>query len=131
MRVPLIRFSEAQIEAGGAPTFQYRFTYGFTDPEGRTRSAHGSDMPYFFANIDKAPIADGPHAAALAGVASGSLLAFARTGDPNNDAAPNWPRYSIEGRATMRIDVEPELLADPAGADRAAWSSFVVPGLRG
>jgi para-nitrobenzyl esterase len=128
MRVPMIRFTEAAARAGGRPPFQYLFTWGTPDPEGRIRSVHGLDMPYFFDNVDKAPLADGPHAAPLALVASGSLVALARHGAPGHEALPEWPSYSTETRATMQLDVEPALALDPFGEERRAWKGIEVPG---
>jgi para-nitrobenzyl esterase len=130
MRFPL-SFSEAQIEAEGAPTFQYRFTHRIPDPEGRVRSMHGSDMPFFFDNVDKAPLADGPFAESLTRIASRSLIAFATTGSPANDAVPEWPPYTLEEKSTMRLDREPELETDPCGAERSAWEGISAPVLRG
>ncbi|HVY04300.1 MAG TPA: carboxylesterase family protein, partial [Caulobacterales bacterium] len=31
-------------------------------------------------------------------------VAFAKTGNPNNDAIPNWPAYDANARATMVFD---------------------------
>ena len=45
-------------------------------------------MPFFFDNLDKAPAADGPHAAPLVRAMSGALVALAPHGDPNHDAIP-------------------------------------------
>ena len=130
MRVPMIRFSEALAEAGGRPGYEYLFTWGTPDAEGRLRSMHGVDMAYFFDNVDKVPRADGPEAAALTRMSSGALVALARDGAPGHEALPPWPAYTPEDRATMRLDVEPELLSDPFGAERRAWDGFIVPGLR-
>ena len=130
MRVPMIRFTEAAALAGGRPPYQYMFTWGVPDPEGRVRSVHGLDMPYFFDNVDKAPLADGPHAARLTRVASGSLVALARRGAPGHGAVPTWPSYTTDTRATMQLDVDPTLAFDPFGEERRAWEGIEVPGLR-
>ncbi len=91
---------------------------------------HGLDMPYFFDNVDKAPLADGPHAEPLTRAASGSLVALARHGTPGHDALPQWPTYTAETRATMQLDVEPAVTFDPFGEERRAWEGIEVPGLR-
>jgi para-nitrobenzyl esterase len=130
MRVPMIRFTEAAAEAAGRPPYQYVFTWGSPDPEGRIRSLHGLDMPYFFDNVDKAPLADGPHAAPLTLAACGSLVALARHGTPGHEALPAWPSYTTETRATMQLDLEPALAFDVCGEERRAWEGMEVPGLR-
>ena len=58
-------------------------------PDGVERAGHGSDMPFFFDNLDKAPASDGPHAAPLVRAMSGALVALARSGDPNHDGDPD------------------------------------------
>ena len=58
---PHIRLSEARLQAGGAGVWMYLFAWGFPDATGRRWSAHGTDMPYFFDNVDKAAIAQGDH----------------------------------------------------------------------
>ena len=121
MRVPHIRVAEAKVDGGGAPTFMYLFAWGRPDPTGRIRSGHGSDMPYFFDNLDKAPMADGPHAAALIRATCGTLIALAHTGDPNHDALPDWPTYTATDRATMLLDVESAVELDPFSAETRAW----------
>jgi para-nitrobenzyl esterase len=130
MKVPMIRFTEAAAEAGGRAPYQYLFTWGSPDPEGRVRSVHGLDMPYFFDNVDKAPLADGPHAKQLSRVASGSLVALARRGAPGHEALPEWPPYTTDTRATMQLDVEPALTFDLCGEERRAWEGVEAPGLR-
>jgi carboxylesterase type B len=44
-------------------------------------------------------------------------IAFAREGDPG------WPAYEKTRRATMRFDTVSEVVDDPEGAQRAAWSA--------
>ncbi len=52
-------------------------------------------------------------------------IAFARTGDPNHRGLPAWPAYDAGERPTMRFDTTVELLDDPAGADRAAFTELL------
>ena len=39
--------------------------------------------------------------------------AFARTGDPNTGALPDWPTYDTANRATMIFDDSCKVLNDP------------------
>jgi para-nitrobenzyl esterase len=130
-RVPQIRLAEAKVQGGGNPTYMHLFTWGLTDPTGRVRSPHGIDMPYFFDNVDKAPMSQGPHAERLASTMSGVLSTFAHTGVPGFDGLPTWPPYTLESRATMLLGLEPVVENDPGGAERASWSAIRLPGLRG
>jgi len=130
-RIPQIRLAEAKVEGGGRPTYMHLFTWGPRDPRGRVRSPHGIDMPYFFDNVDKAPMSQGPHAGPLASMMSGALSALAHTGAPGHDGLPPWPPYTLESRATMLLGLEPVVEHDPGGTERASWSEIKLPGLRG
>jgi para-nitrobenzyl esterase len=102
MRVPHIRYAEALLDGGAVNPRMYLFDLRQPSLDGVERAGHGSDMPFFFDNLDKAPAADGPHAAPLVRTMSGALIALARSGDPNHESLPTWPGYSVSDRATMR-----------------------------
>jgi para-nitrobenzyl esterase len=129
MRIPHVRLSEAKLAGGGAPTWMYSFAWGHPDPTGRVRSGHGSDMPYFFDNVDKASLAAGPHAVPLVTATSRALTAFAYSGDPNHDELPEWPSYTLEVRSTMRFDTPSLVEADPNGVERLCWDGVPLGGL--
>jgi para-nitrobenzyl esterase len=129
MRIPHIRLSEAKLEGGGSPAWMYSFAWGHPDPTGRVRSSHGSDMPYFFDNVDKASIASGPQAGPLVTATSRALTALAYSGDPNHDELPRWPSYDLEDRLTMRFDTPPSVEQDPNGAERICWDGISLGGL--
>jgi para-nitrobenzyl esterase len=129
--IPHIRMAEAKIEGGGAPAYLYSFAWGRPDPTGTIRSGHGSDMPYFFDNVEKATIATGPQGQPLTKAMSGALVALARMGDPNHEDLPHWPAYTVGLRSTMRFDVPPTVEDDPRSAERAAWDGISLAGLGG
>ncbi|MFN8027418.1 MAG: carboxylesterase family protein [Acidimicrobiia bacterium] len=120
MRIPHVRLAEA-VAAGNGRAFMYRFAWGGLGPDGIVRSGHGSDMPFCFDNLAVATAFDGPHAAPLVQAMSGALVSLARDGRPGHLGTPMWPAYDTDLRATMRIDVEPELEFDPCGVERALW----------
>jgi len=78
-----------------------------------------------FNNVDKsvALTGDGEDARALEDQMSSSWIAFARTGNPNNPAVPNWPEYDPKRRAVMVFDVESHVVNDPNGAARKLFAS--------
>ena len=51
-----------------------------------------------------------------------ALLAFAKTGDPNNPVIPHWAPYDLAGRATMIFDTETRVEADPRKPFRELWA---------
>jgi para-nitrobenzyl esterase len=129
MRMPHIRSSEAMLHADEAPVWMYVFAWGFPDASGRKWSAHGTDMPYFFDNVDKASIAAGPHAAQLVEDTSGALVSLAYTGDPNHGELPQWPTYGLGDRFTMRFDTPSSVASDPFRAERLCWDGIPLDGL--
>lgn len=128
-RMPHVRLAEAKLRGGSAGVWMYLFAWGYPDPTGRVRAAHGSDMPYFFDNVDKAPMAAGPHADSLVASMSGALAAFAYTGDPNHDGMPEWLPYDTVERPSIRFDVPCVLDRDPFGEERRCWEDVAVAGL--
>jgi para-nitrobenzyl esterase len=130
-RIPHVRLAEAKVQAGGAPTYMYAFAWGQPDPTGTIRSLHGMDMPFFFDNIEKAPVAAGPHAEALVKTMSGSLTAFAHTGNPCHEGLTAWPAYTLERRTTLFFDVQPKVEDDPRGTERICWERIQLSGIGG
>jgi para-nitrobenzyl esterase len=128
-RIPHVRYADALIEGGGEAPWVYLYGYMQPGPDGIPRSGHGGDTPYFFNNVDKAPVMAGPQAGPLTAITSGALVALARTGNPNHPAIPAWPRYSPTRRPTMVFDVEPRVEDDPMSAEREIWDRTEVPDL--
>ena len=127
MRIRHIRYAEALLDGGATNPRMYLFDFRRPSLDGVERAGHGSDMPFFFDNLDKAPASDGPHAAPLVRAMSGALVALARSGDPNHEGLPSWPGYSTSERPTMIFDVESRLESDPMSAERRVWDDSALP----
>ena len=54
----------------------------------------------------------------VADTMSETLIAFAKTGDPNNARIPNWKKYELSDRATMIFDVKSRMENDPRKGER-------------
>ena len=54
----------------------------------------------------------------LADLMSDAWIAFARTGNPQTRALPQWPTYDAARRPTMIFDVIPRIVDDPDGDER-------------
>src|SRR5207253_2162814 len=75
---------------------------------GILRSAHALEIPFVFDNLDRGRAevltGTGPERQGIADAMHRSWIAFARDGNPQHAGLPEWPRYDIDRRATMRFD---------------------------
>jgi para-nitrobenzyl esterase len=113
--------AERKAAQHGAPVFLYYLTWETPVGGGIFKTPHTLDIPFMFDNVDRAVAltGDGPEARSLENQMSSAWIAFARTGDPNNAALPQWPSYDAESRATMLFDAPPHVVDDPKGDVRA------------
>ncbi|MEA1786018.1 carboxylesterase family protein [Arenibacter sp. GZD96] len=101
--------------AGGAPVYMYLFTWQSPVFDGKYKSLHCMELPFVFDNVERAKnmTGGGKEAHILADKMSRAWINFAKTGDPNHDGIPEWPKYNIKNTATMHFDnttgVKPQL----------------------
>ena len=126
-RIPSIRLAE--INAKRAPTYMYLFTYRSQTkgPTGVEYGAmHGLEVAFVF-HVDSAQAYTyvGPKGswAHLSDQMVQAWTRFARSGDPNGPLLPFWPRYDTDQRATMEFGHRTDVVLDPYGAERKAWSA--------
>ncbi|MEV0764757.1 carboxylesterase family protein [Nocardia sp. NPDC050435] len=118
-RISTLRIADGHVRHGSNPVYCYLFCWESPVEGGKYGSTHILDSPFWFNNVDTAPITgDAPERYPLARRMSKALLAFARTGDPNHDGLPDWPAYRVGDRPTMIIDRTCEVRLDPYGAER-------------
>ena len=103
-RGPEIPYIAARSRLNGC-TWSYLFNMDQPIDGGNT-PWHCCDIPYVFHNIDLVEYPGGPGAEGLAEKvqeeAFRSVMAFARTGDPNNGTIPQWPA-SREGKEAVLV----------------------------
>jgi para-nitrobenzyl esterase len=117
--------AERKAAQGGAPIYMYYLTWETPVGGGIFKSPHTLDIPFMFNNVDKAVAltGDGTEARRLEDQMSSAWIAFARTGDPNNETIPHWPAYDGETRATMVFDSKTEIVNDPMAEVRRILAS--------
>ena len=122
-RIMSIRLAERKAAGGTAPVFMYLFAFETDVAGGKVKAGHGLEVPFVFDLTDEAPMTGSrPEKADVAAAMSTAWLAFARTGDPNHDGIPEWPRYDTTTRATLVFDVACRVELDPLPEERVVWA---------
>lgn len=103
-----------------APTFLYMFSWHTPQLDGRPRSFHCSEIPFAFANTDKAENYTGSsdEARPLSDKVAKAWINFARHGDPNHDGLPQWPAFNDDNGAMMVFNNTCGVQHDPDGESR-------------
>lgn len=123
---------EAEMRAAaGTPAFVYQLDWQARMRDGRLGAYHTADIALMFDTLSAPGSgANGPGSQRMADLMSETLLAFARTGDPNHSGLPRWTPYSLERRETMIMDLPPRMADDPRGDERRFFGRipYVQPG---
>ena len=113
--VATILQAERKFRQGAAPVYVYLLAWETRADEGRLRAHHALDVPLVFGNIEnmRSMVGPGPEPQHISDVMSAAWVAFARNGNPNTDALPDWPAYDLGRRATMIFDDKSYVQEDP------------------
>ncbi|ADF53789.1 MAG: carboxylesterase/lipase family protein [Zunongwangia sp.] len=122
---------QSGIEAANAKLKQespvYLAWFGWESPlfDGRHRAFHCIDISFWLLNTDLMITHTGGGAIPrqLSQKMSKSLLSFMRTGDPNCDALPLWPRYTAKDVETMILNNKCSVSNNSDQQARAALSN--------
>ena len=112
-RIPEIQYIAERSKLNPA-TWSYLFNMDQPIDGGNT-PWHCSDIPYVFRNIDLVEYPHGPGAEEglaerVQEQAFQSVIAFARSGDPNNPAIPAWPACQEGKEKVLLLDGNPRTL---------------------
>ena len=104
-----------------APVYKYYFQWYSPVRGGLLRAMHTMDVPFAFYNQDVAvsEVGTGVHQLEMAERHSASIVAFARTGAPDNHLIPAWPAYDTSRRATMVMNDDWRVVDNPYGEEKA------------
>lgn len=126
--VDSLRLADHLVEAG-APVWSYRFDYAEADPCGL---CHGSDLAYTF-TLGQPGKGRGSFTAAeqqLSDRMRDGFIAFARTGDPQTTAIPEWPLHAPSEPQYLKFDTTIAVANYYLGSERrAAWQSVPLTAL--
>ncbi|MFJ9692486.1 carboxylesterase/lipase family protein [Kitasatospora sp. NPDC101183] len=128
-RVPSLRLAEAQ--SRWRPTYVYQFDWHVPYVPGlpaaqNLGAMHTLELPFVFGTLalDAYPrgaqtVAEQrPALTALSGRMMDAWTSFARS------AAPGWPQYSAQSRATRIWDLDPTVRYAPHEDERALWDAY-------
>lgn len=126
--------SATQATLAGNGGWLYQFDYATTKPVfGRSVGAtHAAEIPFTFNRFNSPDPGElfgydtkDAVASELAQRWSDTLIAFARTGNPNEAGLPKWPQYDSETRATMVLDATPRIDHDLNRDLRKLWENVL------
>ena len=123
-RIPALRLAAAQ--ASHATVYGYLWTWGSPAFGGMIGAAHAIEIPFVFDLVEDHRLhvfvgADAP--TELSRATHQAWVEFARHGVPAADTLPTWPPYDTGERATMVLDVEPQVALDPQSTSRKFWET--------
>ena len=124
--IPVTRVLEAYVNHQ-LESYCYIFTYA-----SRVHGAalHTIEIPFVFGNIDtsdaiKGAIGNSEVEKELTKKVMKCWVAFARTGNPNQNDLPKWLPYDLKKRSTMMLGEESKLVNDPLEVFRKAWENII------
>ena len=125
-----IRTCEA-VAAARSSAWLYRFDLPSSIMGGALGATHGCEVAFTFndyARPEISRIADAhyhdpkdPVVRQLAEQWSNTVLAFARTGDPNGAGLPHWSPYAADKRSVLILDAASRIEQNPDSALRKRW----------
>jgi para-nitrobenzyl esterase len=99
------RWIASKVSAGGSPAYLYRFEYVLGALQARRAGAyHGSEIPFVFDRMPEVRVTDDD--VRVEHALHNCWVAFARTGKPACDDAPDWPTF-VPGGKWMVFDAHP------------------------
>ena len=118
--------------SAGSHTWVFQFDWGTPIDGGKWGAHHGLDVPFVFDTVSLVPetVGTAETAQPLATLMSGTWIEFARHGNPNHSALPQWPVYDLARRPTMVFDKKTRVVDDPRGNERRLFQQvpYVQPG---
>jgi para-nitrobenzyl esterase len=117
LRRPACEQATRKAALSRAPAYAYIYAWRTPVLDERPGPFHGSEIAFTFDNAELCDHYSGgsTEAIVLSKKVSTAWVSFARTGNPNHDDLPHWPKYTSERRATMQFDRPCEVRNDPEG----------------
>ncbi len=105
--------------------YTYYFNHAIPWPEHPEFQAfHTGEVVYMLSNLDKLPRPFTDTDRAVAAAASGYLVNFVRTGDPNGAGLPRWNSFSKNPPETLEISENTRMRPLMSPAKLAFWATY-------
>jgi para-nitrobenzyl esterase len=115
--------AERKAAQAGAGAWLYLWEWATPAFDGKLGAVHGHDVDASFNLYRNGMCGTGEKAGrTMAKRLASTFVAFAKTGNPDNDQIPHWPRYDVSTRPTMIFDADTRVENDPRSAIRKYWS---------
>ena len=120
--------AERKAAQNGASVWLYELDWQTPVEGGKWKSPHSLDLAFVFDNVarSKSMVGEGEEQRVLAEQMSGAWIAFARTGNPNTKAIPQWPQFRAGERATMVFDAKTRVTNDFRADERELLAALPV-----
>ncbi len=126
-RIPATLFAESQQSAGPNVYF-----YCFAHQAPKIGAApHVMELYFVFGNLKTSDVADmmqvtgNDEEVCLSQSMMAAWTTFARTGNPNHPALPEWLPYEPDHRTTMFFNLQSQVKTLPSDPIRSAWMNIV------
>ena len=93
----------------GRPCYEYYFT----KTNKRLSNHHAGELPYAYGNLSYHDKSYDETDYALSEIMQNYWVNFAKTGDPNGDGLPKWPRVTKDSSLLLNLDTEVTPMEDP------------------
>jgi para-nitrobenzyl esterase len=115
--------AERKAAQGGAGAWMYIWEWPTPAFDGKLGAVHGHDVDASFNLYRNGICGTGDKVGRKMSLRlSSAFVAFAKTGNPDNEHIPHWPSYDATARSTMIFDTDTHVVSDPRGAIRKYWS---------
>ena len=123
VRSRAIAQGERKAALGGAPAYMYLWEWATPAFDGKFGAVHGHDVDASFNLYRNGICGTGSREGrAMSMRLASTWIAFAKTGNPDNEHIPHWPAYDSATRATMIFSTATKVVNDPRSAIRTYWS---------
>ena len=123
-RIPAIRTAECHLEHT-SDVWMYRFDHESPAHGGLLQSCHSLDIPFVWGTYDLPQMrkfcGTDEHITKLSHQTMSAHLAFAHSGNPNNQSIPSWDRYTPNDRNTLLLNKEISTQKAPLDGIRNFW----------